>query len=221
MEAEHHFEKSVPYNSTRGCPKKYHKRAGYSTPKGKYVPPRCVRSTTPYAKSSAEFKRGVTRKMKARVERANTTKKDTKCPAGYIARAPYVRRYSTSIRQKGYTVKKASGTTYTVKPKAESFYVPASCIKDKGEEGKGVPGGQGIGPLRKGELTKHGYAVKRTTEERHAALKKAIAEYGDLNVYRKLDAVAKLSVKLAPQSSKTFKEDRDWVKRTYAPLKAF
>lgn len=218
---KHHFEKSVPYNSDRGCPSKYHKRSGYKTAKGKYVPPRCVRSTTPYAKSSAEFKRGATQKMKARVSRANTTKKETKCPAGYIARAPYVRRYSTSIRQKGYTVKKASGTTYTVKPKAESFYVPAACIKDRGEVGKGAPEGKGIGPLRKGELTKHGYSVKVSTEERHAALKRAIKEFGELNVFRKLDAVAKLSVKLAPESSKIFKADRDWVKKTYAPLKAF
>lgn len=217
----HHFEKSVPYNSAKGCPSKYHKRSGYTTQKGKYVPPRCVRSTTPYTKSSAEFKRGVTRKMKARVAHANTMKKETKCPAGYIARAPYVRRYSTSIRQKGYTVKKASGTTYTVKPKAESFYVPAACIKDRGEEGKGVPGGKGIAPLRKGELTKHGYSVKGSTVQRREALKKAVAEFGDLNVFRKLDAVAKLSVKLAPESSKIFKADRDWVKKTYAPLKAF
>lgn len=217
---EHHFEKSVPYNSVKGCPAKYHKRKGYTTPKGKYVPPRCVRATTPYAESSAEFKRGVTRKMKARVERAST-KKNTKCPAGYIARAPYVRRYSTSIRQKGYTVKKASGTMYTVKPKAESFYVPASCIKDRGEEGKGVPGGKGIGPLRKGELTKHGYSVKASTAQRHVALRKAVKEFGDLGVYHKLDAVAKLSVKLAPESSHIFEVDRDWLKKTYAPLKAF
>ncbi len=217
---EHHFDKSLPYNSLKGCPKGYHKRSGYTTRKGKYVPTRCVKATTPYAESSKEFKQGATRKMKARLERS-TTRKETKCPAGYIARAPYVRRYSTSVRQKGYTVKKASGTTYTVKPKAASFYVPAACIKDRGEEGKGAPGGKGIGPLRKGELTKHGYSVKGSTEERRAALKKAVKELGDLNVYRKLDAVAKLSVKLAPQSSKIFEADREWVKKTYAPLKAF
>ncbi len=148
---EHHFDKSLPYNSLKGCPKGYHKRKGYTTRKGKYVPTRCVKATTPYAESSKEFKQGSTRKMKARLERS-TTRKETKCPAGYIARAPYVRRYSTSVRQKGYTVKKASGTTYTVKPKAASFYVPAACIKDRGEEGKGAPGVKGIGPLRKGEL---------------------------------------------------------------------
>jgi hypothetical protein len=220
MEAEHKFEKSMPYNSEKGCPKKYHKRSGYTTSTGKYVPPRCVRSTTPYPESSAEFKRNVTRKMKARIEHVKKTK-NTKCPAGYIPRAPYVRRYTTSVRQKGYTVKKASGTTYTVKPKAESFYVPAACIKDRGEVGKGSPSGQGIGVLRKGELTKHGYSIKASTEERHSALKKAVAEYGDLNVYRKLDAVAKLSVKIAPQASVIFKADREWLKKTYAPLTAF
>ena len=219
--ATHHFEASLPYN--KGCPAGYHKRGEYTTSKGTYVPPRCVRSTSPYPESSKEFKRGVTRKMGARVERAEKKEKNTslKCPKGYIARAPYVRKYTTAVRKLGYTVKRASGTTYRVKPKSDSFYVPATCIKDRGEEGKGVPGGKAIGPLRKGELTKFGYSTKLPMEQRQAALKKAVANLGVLSVFRKLDAVAKLGVKVAPEAAAIFRKDRDWIRKTYSPMKAF
>jgi hypothetical protein len=207
---EHKFEKSIPYNSTQGCPSGYHKRAEYTAASGKYVPPRCVRSTSPY-----EFKRSTLKKH------AHKKNDEIKCPKGYIARHSYARRYKTSVRQRGYTVKKASGTTYKVYPKNETLYVPAACVKDLGKPGKGVPEGQGIGPLRKGEMTKFGYSSKKPEEERHEALKKAVAELGPLSTYRKLDAVAKLGVRVAPDASRIFAKDRDWVERKFGPLRAF
>lgn len=207
---EHKFEKSIPYNSTQGCPSGYHKRSEYTAASGKYVPPRCVRSTSPY-----EFKRSTLKKH------AHKKNDEIKCPKGYIARHSYARRYKTSVRQRGYTVKKASGTTYKVYPKNETLYVPAACVKDLGKPGKGVPEGQGIGPLRKGEMTKFGYSSKKPEEERHEALKKAVAELGPLSTYRKLDAVAKLGVRIAPDASRIFAKDRDWVERKFGPLRAF
>lgn len=218
--AEHDFEKSRPYDSLRGCTKGFHKRSGYTTRKGTYVPPRCVRSTSPYSESSKEYKSDVERHMTQRLRRTKA-KGDTRCPNGYILRDAYVRRYTTSVRSKGYTVKKKSGTVYKVLPKATSYYVPAACIIDKGKKGEGVPGGKGVGPLRKGELTKFGYTTRLPGEQRHKAMEKAIAEYGALSIYRKLDAVAKLSLRVAPEASKTFKADRDWVMKKYGPLKAF
>jgi hypothetical protein len=220
--ADHKFEKSVAYNSIKGCPKGYHKRSEYTTSAGTYVPARCVRSTSPYEQSSKDFKRSTLRKMKARLERADTRKRsDIHCPKGYIARASYARRYKTSIREKGYTVRKASGTTYKVYPKNETLYVPASCVKDLGKPGKGVPEGQGIGPMRQGEMTRFGYSAKKSTEERHKALRLAVMKLGALSTYRKLDAVAKLSVRVAPDASRIFTEDRDWIVKTFGPLKAF
>ena len=207
---EHKFEKSIPYNSTQGCPSGYHKRSEYTAASGKYVPPRCVRSTSPY-----EFKRST---LKKHAQKKND---EIKCPKGYIARHSYARRYKTSVRQRGYTVKKASGTTYKVYPKNETLYVPAACVKDLGKPGKGVPEGQGIGPLRKGEMTKFGYSSKKPEEERHEALKKAVAELGPLSTYRKLDAVAKLGVRVAPDASRIFAKDRDWLERKFGPLRAF
>jgi hypothetical protein len=206
---EHKFEKSVPYHFLRGCPKGYRKRSEYTTAGGTYVPTRCVRSTSPYEHSPKNLK---TRKREI---------KSIKCPEGYIARAPYVRRYSTSVRAKGYTVRKASGTTYKVHPKNKNLYVPASCIKDTGKPGKGVPEGEGIGPLRKGELTKYGYSTRLPENERRKILLEAIKDLGALNVFRKLDAVAKLSLRISPENSEIFTKDRDWVKNSFGPLKAF
>lgn len=213
--------RSLPYNSTKGCPPGYHKRAGYKTSTGSYVPPRCVKSTTRYAESSKNFKRRTLRKPAARLASAHVkpTAMNTRkvCPSGYILRKAYVRKYTTGVRQKGYTVKKGD-KTYRAYPSSGSTIVKASCIKDRGKEGKGP---QEIGPLRKGELLKHGYTYRKSTDERHSALRKAVKEFGALGVYRKLNAVAKLSSRSEPQIAKVFKADREWVKREMGPLKAF
>jgi hypothetical protein len=218
----HRFEKSVPYNSEKGCPSGFHKRSEYTSSSGKYVPPRCVRSTSPYEQSSKEFKRATLKKMKARLEHVPEKKaEEIRCPKGYIPRASYARRYKTAVRQRGYTVKKASGTTYKVYPKNETLFVPAACVKNLGKPGKGVPEGKGIGPMRKGEMTKFGYSSKKGEETRHEALKKAVSALGPLGVFRKLDAVAKLSLRTAPDASRIFAADRDWVEKRFGPLRAF
>jgi hypothetical protein len=206
---EHKFEKSLPYNNEKGCPSGYHKRSAYASVKGKYIPPRCVRSQSPYKESTKELKRTATRKMKSRLQ----------CPPGYIRREPYVRKYTTAIRRKGFTVKRKSGVSYKVYPTASAKFVESACIKDRGLEGKGTL--KGIGPLRKGELKQFGYSVAIPKEQRHAALRKAVQKLGELSVYRKLDAVAKLSLRVAPEASKVFEDDRDWVRRTFGPLRAF
>ena len=213
--------RSLPYNNKKGCPSGYHKRMTYKSRSGRVVPPRCVRSTTVYAETSKEFKRGVTQKAARRLKSAgirNTTMNVRKlCPPGKILRKAYVRRYRTNIREKGYTVKRGS-QVYRAYPKSSSTIVQAACVKDKGLPGKGP---QEIAPLRKGELAKHGYSYKKSELDRHEALRKAAKEYGALGVYRKLNAVAKLSVRAAPKASAVFKKDRDWVKRRLGPLKAF
>jgi hypothetical protein len=78
-----------------------------------------------------------------------------------------------------------------------------------------------IGPLRKGELTKYGYAhvTKLSSAERHSALRKAVHEYGSLTTWRKLNAVAVYTRYTSPQSSAIFKQDMDWIRKTYG-LKA-
>jgi hypothetical protein len=139
-----------------------------------------------------------------------------KCPKGYILRAPYKRKFSQSTKLAGYNVHK-KGKTYRVYPKASSVLVKASCMKDRGLPGKGPRSGKGI-TMKKGELARYGYNAHIGEEARHTALKKAIEVYGPLSVFRKLDAVAKLTLRTAPEAHRVFKADRDWVYKHY-PMK--
>jgi hypothetical protein len=215
------FPRSLSYNYRKGCPSGYHKRSSYKTSTGQYVPARCVRATTPYAQSSAELKRSVTRKAANRLRRRGVTPTTVNtrkvCPPGQILRQAYVRRYGSAVKKEGYTVER-DGLKYKVYPTSKSMLVKAACVKDVGKPGKGE---QKIGPLRKGELKKFGYVYRLPASERRAALAKAVKAYGALSTYRKLDAVAKLTLRTAPEASKIFKEDRDYVRKTYGPLKAF
>ena len=213
---EHKFEKSIPYNSIKGCPDNYHHRKEYTTARGTYVPPRCIRSTTIYPETSLNYKSNTTAKRRVALrgvrEKLGLTRK---CPGGYILRAPYKRGYSATLKQQGYNVHRGN-QTYRAFPKASSVLVKASCVKDKGLPGKQ----KRFGALRKGELAKYGYNLHKTQDQRHTALRKAIAVYGALGVYRKLDAVAKLTIRTIPEASAAFKKDREWVRHTYS-LKAF
>jgi hypothetical protein len=73
--------------------------------------------------------------------------------------------------------------------------------------------------LRKGDLIKYGYQYRLADRLRHRALEKAIKVYGALSVYHKLDAVAKLSVKTAPDASAIFVKDREWVRNHHKMTK--
>jgi hypothetical protein len=191
------------------CPEGFHKRSGYKTKTGKYSKARCVRSTRKNNETSKKAK--LVPSIKSLSRKA--------CPPGMIERKAYARRYSTAVLQEGFKKKTRSGKSITVKPhKRQLTRVDSKCVKNTGLPGKGR---ESIGPLRKGELSKYGYTLKISLLQRHKALKKAINEFGALGVYRKLDAVAKLTSRTIPEASKQFEEDRDWVKETYGPLKAF
>jgi hypothetical protein len=136
------------------------------------------------------------------------------CPKGYILRRGYTRKFRPTVKASGFTVRR-KGTVYTVRPKANSIRVPPSCIKDRGLPGKGPIEGEGIGKLRKGELIKYGYQYRLSDSLRQASLKRAIKHYGALSVYRKLDAVAKLSLRTAPDASKIFVRDRNWIRDNF------
>ena len=117
------------------------------------------------------------------------------CPAGYIKRAAFVR--------------------YTRKGKHS--LVREQCIRNVGAPGKGFRDGPGIGPLRKGELLKHGYVgvTKMSVGERHKALDSAVKEFGSLSTWRKLNAVAVYSKRTAPGVSAIFKADMDYIRSKY------
>jgi hypothetical protein len=133
------------------------------------------------------------------------------CPPGMILRSAYKRKFTKTIKKQGYVAKRGSKLV-RIYPSSHTSTVKATCVKDKGLKGKSAPG---IGPLKKGELSKHGYHSKRPEAERHAALKRAVADYGGLATYRKLDAVTKLSLRSAPEAHKVFQADRNWVYNHY------
>ena len=119
------------------------------------------------------------------------------CPTGQIQRDAYVR--------------------LSRKTKKRTF-VPARCIRDVGNPGKGLPSGEpGIGPLRKGDLTRFGYdhVVSLSPLKRKIALAKAVRAYGSLTVWRKLNALYVYTKNTAPESSALFDEDRNWVREKY------
>lgn len=138
----------------------------------------------------------------------------TECPKGFILRSGYTRKFRPSVKASGFTVRR-KGKVYTVRPKANTIKVAASCIKNRGLSGKGPKNGKGIGKLRKGELIKYGYQYRLSDSLRQTALKKAVKHYGALSVYRKLDAVAKLSVRTAPDASNIFVRDRNWIRENF------
>jgi hypothetical protein len=212
---EHKFLKSKPYSFLTGCPEGYHKRASYKSVKGRTVPTRCVRSTTTKTESSKEFKRKTiakqTRRLSAVKEKLLPSIRSLSrraCPPGMIERKEYARKYTTAVLKKGFTTKKGKRFPH----KTNLTHVGPACVKDLGLPGKGK---QSIGPLRKGELSKHGYSMRETEEIRHRALRKSIEEYGALGVYRKLDAVAKLTERTIPDASKIYSNDRNWIKQSF------
>lgn len=186
------------------CKAGMHWRKSY-TRKGTRIAGSCIRSQTRKLESSREAQHRMRTHMTKRFRGVSRTLRRTlrKCPKGFIVRAAYM-RYS----------KKGNHTL-----------VPAGCVKDRGAPGapgKGTRSGPGIGLLRKGELSKYGYVnvTHVGVKQRHLALEKAIREYGPLTTWRKLNAVHVYTRNTAPESSRVFKADMDWIRRTFS-LKAF
>ena len=163
--------------------------------------------------------------------------KNNKCPRGYVKRKGYTRKntgkhvvarcirstspYSTPAKRKSRKacppgkIPRASYTRRVVSSTgSKNIRVKSTCVK-----GSSTPA-QTIGPLRKGELKRFGYSYKLPESVRHHAMKMAIKTLGALDVYRKLDAVAKLSATKNKQAHMVFSADRDWI-RAHWVLKAF
>ncbi len=209
---------SIPLKGNK-CPAGYTRRKGYTRKNtGTHVKTACVRKTTTYSKKPMN-----TRKRQAtRLARVMGTKRS--CPPGQISRKAYVRRITSKIQRKGYTRRTQSGKLIRVYPKSTSVFVAAGCVEDTGKPGKLPEGAPIIGPLRKGELAKHGYSYKLPEGDRHQALMRAVQEFGALGTYRKLNAVAKLTARTVPNTAMVFARDRNWIRNAYGvkgSLKAF
>jgi hypothetical protein len=72
-----------------------------------------------------------------------------------------------------------------------------------------------IPPLRKGELKQFGYSSSNSVASRHRSLAKAIREYGDLSVFRKVNVLYVFNKNKNPTLASKFNSDKAWIKRTY------
>jgi len=66
--------------------------------------------------------------------------------------------------------------------------------------------------LEKGILSKFGYSMKKSQQNRHKSLKKAIKLVKPLSIYRKLNALYVLNKNKHPNNAKIFKDDAEWLK---------
>jgi hypothetical protein len=133
------------------------------------------------------------------------------CPAGYVKRKGYTRKFSTSVKQSGYTVRR-KGKLYTIQPKVQQVTVPSSCVKKRNITMKST------GELRKGDLIKYGYQYRLSDLLREKALRRAInasGPSGAKTIYHKLKKVAEISAGHAPDAHKIFVRDRNWVQNNF------
>lgn len=166
-------------------------------------------------KNGRRVKGACVSRSRSRSRYISRTSQKPECPPGQISRSSYVRRITSRVRREGYLRKTKSGKTIKVHPKGSAVRVKASCIKDRGKTGKLGPGDPRIGPLKRGELKKFGYVYKLPEEPRRAALQRAVQALGPLNVFHKLDAVSKLTMRSSPKASAVFTADKNWVRSVY------
>ena len=127
------------------------------------------------------------------------------CPKGYIIRNSYVR--NPFIRKSGKKVSKK--------------VVSAKCIKSRGLPGKTSNRfkgpNKGIGPLKKGELSKHGYTGIKDmgVRKRHQALNSAVKEYGSPMILKKLGAIKTYQKNKSPFVSSLLHDNMKYMRKKY------
>jgi hypothetical protein len=176
------------------CSKNQILRAAYTKKSGARVLAKCISRVSPYLERYSNFQKRTLGKMTRRLR-------------------GYTRAYrgNSKMCAKGFTLRKAY-VPYKVSGERGRL-VKAACITKRGSSTSGVK----IGPIRKGELTKYGYAdvgLLRVVARRDA-LKKAVSELGSLSVWKKLNVIYLYNKNKNPPLSEKFLADRNWVKATY------
>jgi hypothetical protein len=76
-------------------------------------------------------------------------------------------------------------------------------------------GSVGIGALKKNKLGQFGYHTTSSQPMRHKSLDKAVKKFGDLSVYRSLNAIAVYNKNTHPETADVARSDRDYIKAKY------
>jgi len=121
--------------------------------------------------------------------------------------------YTQVRKRKVITAKRGGKTIRYVRP-AGKTRVKSMPLKDVGAAGMSV---KMIGPLKHGMLTKFHYHPVEATPDRKKALTKAIKKGGEspLAVMRRLLAVSTFTKRTLPTASKRYRQDFEWVRKTF------
>jgi hypothetical protein len=168
-------------------------RAAYTRKSGTYVSAKCIPRVSPYPERYSDFQKRVLGKMTRRLRGYSRAYRgnNKSCGPGLTLRKAYV-PYKSGTRGR---------------------LVKAACITKRGSSNSGVK----IGPIRKGELAKYGYADVDSLRlnQRRGFLKKAVSELGSLSVWKKLNVIYVYNKNKNPELAEKFLADRDWVKAKY------
>ena len=136
-----------------------------------------------------------------------------KCPRGQILRKGYTRKIRNKIHIKPGCIESQSaiGLKRSEKNKPILKKMRERCTK-RNKKYNTSHKCNVIFHLEKGTLSKFGYAMKKSEESRHKALKKAIQSVKPLSIYRRLNALYVLNKNKHPENAKIFKDDAEWLK---------
>jgi hypothetical protein len=185
------FKEAMPPNK---CPANQILRAAYTRKSGSRVLAKCIRRVSPYEERYSDFQKRVLGKMTRRLSGYSRAYRgnNRSCGKGFTLRKAYVPYKSSGERGR---------------------LVKAACITKRGSSTSGVK----IGPIRKGELIKYGYADVSLLpiNKRRSALKTAVSQLGSLSVWKKLNVIYLYNKNKNPELAEKFVADRDWVRSTY------
>jgi hypothetical protein len=137
-------------------------------------------------------------------------KSSKKCKKGEIKRAGYVKK---TYKRSSYVRKDGTKVRSTIVKRTK---VEPSCIKDRGNIGKGpkIPV-----KLEKDVFGKYGYdnVNKLTERQRHISLNKALRSktIKPLSAFRRLIYLSTLNKNTNKSLSKKFRNDAMWIKKMY------
>lgn len=131
------------------------------------------------------------------------------CGLGKIEKVGYHRK---GYQRKGYIKKDGSVIPPTYVSAAN---VEPTCIKDMGKPGKGpktLPKPNGY--IR---LSKYGYAIHKSKNQRRAALRAATKDYNTLAVLRRLNLLRNFQA--IPENKEIFSNDVEYMKKLYSKIR--
>jgi hypothetical protein len=93
----------------------------------------------------------------------------------------------------------------------DGVYVPPGCVKDQGARGR-TPASKRILPQPKAGMLK-GWEAKKSAEQRHASLRKAVKAEGCRNVINRLSLERGFTKTTSPKTAATAKKDWQWLRK--------